>query len=140
MDREANKQTVADFMANWSDLEYFTRATTDDFEWVVEADPTVNPAARIWTRDEIAERFRVANERMDGGVTMTVKGMVAEGSQVAVQAVGTGARGVRADQGTVFCNRYHFLVDLQGEKLRRLTVYQDTAYLRAYKGDWPSQS
>lgn len=57
-----------------------------------------------------------------GGITFTIRGMVAEGEKVAVEASSEGQH----ISGQTYSNDYHFLFEFDKGKLVKLTEYMDT--------------
>ncbi|MGV3771111.1 MAG: nuclear transport factor 2 family protein [Sphingobium phenoxybenzoativorans] len=92
----------------------------EDALWTV---PGHSPLAGTYTKDELAaltERTILA--RLKDGMTITVKGMVAEGDKVAVEFESRGER----EDGKVYAMPYHFLFTVKDGKLWRCVEYLDT--------------
>ena len=117
----ANKRFVERFFEslNAGDAEAIVAAYSDDGE--------------VWTSGHtlISGRFAKADIRaaaghiftaFPDGLRFTLRGMVAEGDKVAVEAESRG----RHASGRIYSNDYHFLFELAGGRIRRLKEYIDT--------------
>jgi ketosteroid isomerase-like protein len=116
---------------DWPRLE---RLCTPDFRWRVPTSqrrqsellrhaPVMN-ADPGWTRQEMLTIFQQTKERcVDGAFALTPVTITAEGDRVSVEATGYA---VRAENGRVYDNRYHYLFVCRSGEIAELREYQDT--------------
>jgi ketosteroid isomerase-like protein len=137
---ETHKQIVLEMIADFVDPKYLT----DDFEFSIEADPTSHAAAaktqsaselvKGWGRTK--DIFRHPGEgETPGGLRQTVRSITAEGDRVIVEALGEGV--LKTDSARMVKNRAALVYEFQGEKIAKLRVYEDTAFVQAF---WKDQN
>ncbi len=132
----ANKELAAAFCEAYSRGEW-TRLEglcTVDFRWrtptsqlrqsdLLRDVPLMN-AEPGWTREEMVAIFRQTKERCVNGVfALTPVTSTAEDDRVSLEVTGYA---VRADNGRVYDNRYHYLFVCRDGKIAELREYQDT--------------
>ena len=61
-----------------------------------------------------------------GALAITPTSMIAEGDQVAVEALGH----AELMDGRIYCPQYHFLVTLRGDKVFEVREYMDTQHAK----------
>lgn len=78
-----------------------------------------------------ARRFlEVSTKQFLPGGTMEIAGITQEGDRVAIEA-----RSIEGTpDGRVYSNCYHFLVEFDGRRVRRVKEYLDTAYANEFYG------
>lgn len=120
---EAAKAVVGEFLGHFrtADVRALIRMMTEDAVWWTNGRPDLWAGAGSRTRSEMADIWRGLFARLDGGLDMAVLSMVAEGSEVAVQAR---ARATTRT-GQVYDNGYHFLVTVQDGKVTVVKDYTD---------------
>lgn len=100
-------------------------------------DSTITPDFSAWTasrgeatgaqfREDIARLTRVTH----GSFRLELTGMVAEGNFVAVEAKSHASLG----NGVTYENNYHFLVTIEGDRVRRFKSYFNTVTAREKLG------
>jgi ketosteroid isomerase-like protein len=125
-DLEANKSAVLDLIANWVDPDVLDRVTTDDFQFVVEADPEFTSVAGTVTKAQaLAARRAMAGQYES---SMKVRTVTAEADRVVVDLI-TDSR-IKDANGTdrPYVNRVCFVCRLRDGKITELHEYGDTAY------------
>jgi ketosteroid isomerase-like protein len=138
MSAESNKELVLTMVATLVAPE----AVTDDFEFSIQADPSSHGAAnRVLTRDTLVaglaatkSTFRFPDDGPAGdGLRQTVRSITAEGDRVVVETVAEGV--LKADPSRALKNRGVFVYEFRGDKVARLRVYEDTAYVTTFWKD-----
>ncbi|MBX7489564.1 nuclear transport factor 2 family protein [Qipengyuania sp. GH25] len=126
MSIQDNKQLVQDYMANFgrSDIDGLLAMMTDDFTWTIVGKPHLSPFVGTKSKVEIAELWHGLYEALDGPLTMSVTGMIAEGDQVATEVVSDG----RTHDGKLYANAYHFVITLRDGHLAAVREYTDLAH------------
>ncbi|WP_319449719.1 MULTISPECIES: nuclear transport factor 2 family protein [unclassified Mycobacterium] len=135
MSTQTNKELVLSMVASVVAPE----AVTDDFEFSIQADPSSHAAAsRVLTRDALLpglaatrETFRFPDDGPAGdGLRQTVRSITAEDDRVVVETVAEGV--LKSDPTRKLKNRGVFVYEFRGDKVARLRVYEDTAYVIAF--------
>src|SRR5687768_4818693 len=108
MSTQRNKELAAEFFARFTanDIDGVLARMTDDATWRLPGKPGQLPVAGVQSKEQIARVFRTMAGRLKNGLTMRVKGMVAEGDTVAVEAESEG----ELLNGRVYNQEYHFLM------------------------------
>ena len=129
MDTELNKRVAFDLFARFtaSDLAGVLATLTDDATWLIPGKPDRAPAAGLYDKRRIGRLFEVMLGRLEQGLTMTVKGAIAEGNKVAVEVQSSGA----LTNGNVYQQEYHFLLEFRGGKICAVREYLDTQHAHA---------
>jgi hypothetical protein len=128
---EANKALVRRFAATLSagDLDSVARFFDDDSTWTIEASG-IEGAGTHRGRAIIEEFLRPVRGMFEpGDPKLAITRLVAEGPLVVMEARGTGL----LRNGSPYDNRYAFVFELDGAKIRAIREYMDThhAYLAA---------
>lgn len=126
MSLESNKQLVADFFGRFvhKDVAGALAMMTDDATWWIGGKPALFPICGLKTKAEIAEILNSLVPPMKNGLSITPKGMVAEGNKVAVEAESYG----EFPNGRIYNNEYHFLVEVRDGKIAAVKEYLDTMH------------
>ena len=126
MDLEQNKRLVSEFFARFSrsDIAGALHAMTDDATWRVPGKAELMPAAGDYDKERLGRLFHRMVGRLKDGLTMTVKGLVAEGDKVAVEVVSHG----ELVNGRVYDQEYHFLMTVRDGKISAVREYLDTQH------------
>jgi ketosteroid isomerase-like protein len=100
----------------------------DDCRYWLAGKPGTNATAGIaQTKAQMADIFRRMNDAMTGPLRMQVKGTVAEGDKVAVEATSRG----ELKNGKVYEQEYHLLLTIRDGKIATAREYMDTAHVNA---------
>jgi hypothetical protein len=83
-------------------------------------------AGKVHSKAEMAEIFRRMGEAMTGPLRMAVKGTVAEGDKVAVEATSRG----ELRNGRVYEQEYHVLMTIRDGKIAAAREYMDTRHVQ----------
>jgi ketosteroid isomerase-like protein len=83
-------------------------------------------AGKAHSKAEMAEIFRRMGEAMTGPLRMTVKGTVAEGDKVAVEATSRG----ELRNGRVYEQEYHVLMTIRAGRIAAAREYMDTQHVQ----------
>jgi ketosteroid isomerase-like protein len=123
---EDNKKLVADFFGRFGkkDVAGALAMMTDDATWWIGGKPALFPICGLKSKAQIAEILNGLVPVMKHGLAITPKGMVAEGSKVAVEAESYG----EFPNGRIYNNEYHFLVEIRGGKIASVKEYLDTMH------------
>jgi ketosteroid isomerase-like protein len=112
--------------------EFFERMNTGGDIFALTADGYSWWAAGV---GEVQGRFGEIGEalggQLDGGMTMEVKGITAQGERVAVETESL----AKLKNGRVFNNQYHFLFVVKDGKITSIKEYNDTAHANATWAD-----
>ena len=99
----------------------------DDITYWLAGKPGSNATAGARSKAEMADIFRRMEAAMTGPLRMAVKGTVAEGDWVAVEARSRG----ELRNGRVYEQEYHVLFTLRDGKIAAAREYMDTAHVNA---------
>jgi uncharacterized protein len=129
MDLEHNKKVASDFLARFSanDVAGALDAMTDDVAWRIVGKPELLSAAGVHNKEQIARVFRGMIGQLKNGLQMTVKGAIAEGDKVAVEAESYG----ELQNGRIYNNTYHFVMTIRDGKISEVREYLDTQHVFA---------
>lgn len=106
---------------------------TDDATWLIPGKRELNPAAGNYDKRRLEKLFRAMLGQLKSGLKMTVKGVVADGDKVALEAESYG----ELASGRVYNQHYHFLIEFRGGKISAVREYLDTQHAHAvwYQAD-----
>lgn len=126
MDLEANKKLVADFFSHFArkDAKSALDMMTADATWWIGGKPALFPLAGLKTKAEIGAILDSILPDTKDGLSITPKGMVAEGNKVACEAESYGVLG----NGRTYNNEYHFLIEIRDGKIAAVKEYLDTMH------------
>jgi ketosteroid isomerase-like protein len=114
-------------------------ALTDDFEFSIQADPSIHAAAgRVLNGEALVtglaatrQAFRFPDNGPAGeGLRQTVGTITAEEDRVVVETVAEGV--LKSDPSRTLKNRGVFVYEFRDGKVARLRVYEDTGYVAAF--------
>jgi ketosteroid isomerase-like protein len=127
MDTERNKALAAEFFERFSanDIDGALATLADDATWRLPGKPGRMPVAGVQSKEMIGRVFRTMAGRLKDGLALKVKGMVAEGDRVAVEAESWG----ELTNGRVYNQEYHFLIVFRGGKIGEVREYLDTQHV-----------
>jgi ketosteroid isomerase-like protein len=120
MSIDKNKQTIKKYfeVVNRGDKEAILKCLTDDFvfkgmgrhpDWM----------RYQWGREAFADAPREMSTKMKKPIVMNLRGMIAEGDRVAVQADSY----AEMNNGKIYDNAYHFVFTFKDDKIREVLEY-----------------
>ncbi len=123
MNAESNKQLVRKLFEgmNTGDIHRYLALLPDDYTHTI---PGKSAFAGTRTKAQLVEVLQGTGMMFPEGLKITIKGMIAEGDRVAVEAE---SYGELAD-GTVYNNEYHWLFDVRDGKIQSAREYMCTAH------------
>lgn len=129
---EENKAAIARFIGAMqaSDVATLGALTTEDFVWWILGKPEALPTAGEHSRDFFLKFFEGSEATFPEGVSFVPTSMIAEGNRVAVEAELDAVTATGAN----YNNRYHFMFELEGGKIRRMNEYMDTLHAKMVFG------
>ena len=96
-------------------------ALSDSATWWIQGN---FPLSGTRTKAEFAKLLGELGAAIDGGLSLRVKGVTAEGDRVAVEAESF----AKMKSGKTYQNRYHFLVEVRDGKIQAVREYLDTMH------------
>lgn len=129
MDLEHNKMVASDFLDRFSanDVAGVLDALADDVAWRIVGKQELLSAAGVYDKERIARLFYGMLGQLKNGLQMTLKGAIAEGDKVAVEAESYG----ELQNGRIYNNTYHFLMTIRDGKISEVREYLDTQHVFA---------
>lgn len=129
MNTEDNRLIATDFFRRYDsgNIPGVLELMADDITYWLAGKPGSNATAGPRTKAEMAAIFQRMGERLEGPLRMKVKGTVAEGDKVAVEAESLG----QLRNGRVYNQEYHVLFTIRGGKIAAAREYMDTAHVDA---------
>jgi ketosteroid isomerase-like protein len=121
---EDNKRSAKDLFARFSasDIPGVLALMTDDVTWRVPGKPELSPVAGIYNKERLKRLFERMLAQLEGGLQMTVLGMLAEGNDVAVEVESQGD----LRNGRKYRQQYHFLITFRDGRIASVREYLDT--------------
>lgn len=121
---EENKALVERFWKAFSEsrLDDALAMLTDDATWWVAGSTDLSGT---YTKPQFTELVSGVTEAAPNGVQVTPTGMTAEGNRVAMEADSYGA----LNNGRVYQNKYHFLLECRDGKISAVREYLDTEHV-----------
>jgi len=121
---EDNKRSAVELFARFSagDIPGVLDLMTDDVTWRVPGKPELSPVAGIYNKDRLKRLFGRMLAQLEGGLQMTVLGLLAEGNDVAVEVESQGD----LRNGRKYRQQYHFLITFRDGKIASVREYLDT--------------
>ena len=127
------KMIVENFFATFStgDVDRIMDALTDDASWWVSG--KIEGMSGTNSKQQLGDLLRaVVPLYKDGALKIWPTSMIAEGNIVAAEAESF----AELTSGKIYNNRYHFLVEVVGDQVRRVKEYSDTHHmLETFSGD-----
>ena len=129
MENHQNKQRAVEFFAcfNANDIAGALARTTDDATWWIAGKPAQLPVAGVHTKERIARIFYNMADQIPAGLKLTVKSLIAEGDQVALEVESYG----ELRNGRIYNQEYHMLMTLREGKISAVREYLDTQHVLA---------
>ena len=124
MTTEDNKRSAVELFARFSasDIPGVLDLMTDDVTWRVPGKPELSPVAGIYNKERLKRLFGRMLAQLEGGLQMTVLGLLAEGNDVAVEVESQGD----LRNGRKYRQQYHFLITFRDGKIASVREYLDT--------------
>ena len=121
---EDNKRSAVELFArfNASDIPGVLALMRDDVTWRVPGKPELSPVAGIYNKERLKRLFERMLAQLEGGLRMTVLGILAEGNDVAVEVESQGD----LRNGRKYRQQYHFLITFRDGKIASVREYLDT--------------
>jgi ketosteroid isomerase-like protein len=130
MSIEENRKIATDFFRRYDagDIPGALALMSEDCSYWLAGKPGSNATAgRAHSKAEMADVFRRMGEAMTGPLRMSVKGTVAEGDKVAVEATSRG----ELRNGRVYEQEYHVLMTIRDGKIAAAREYMDTQHVQS---------
>ena len=124
-DTKDPKDVVRDFFATFSrgDVDGILDAMTDDGTYWVSG--RLEGMSGTYEKATLGQLLHGAvSLYVEGALRITPTSMIAEGNRVAAEAEGYAT----LTNGRVYTPHYHFLFELDGDKIARIREYMDTAH------------
>ena len=96
-------------------------ALSDSATWWIQGNFSLSGTR---TKAQFVELLGQLGAAIDGGLSLRVKGVTAEGDRVAVEAESF----AKMKSGKTYQNRYHFLVEVRDGKIQAVREYLDTIH------------
>ena len=124
MTTDRNRQIAAELFARFSagDIPGVLDLMTDDVTWRIPGKPELTPVNGVYNKERLGKLFRRMLSQLEGGLRMTVTGLVTEGDRVAVEVESSGD----LRNGRQYRQQYHFAIELRGGKIAAVREYLDT--------------
>jgi ketosteroid isomerase-like protein len=122
----APKEIVSHFFATFStgDVDRILDLLTEDASWWVSGN--IEGMSGTNSKQQLGQLLRaVVPLYRTGALKISPTSMIAEGNLVAAEAESY----AELKSGKVYNNRYHFLVEVDGPKVRRVKEYSDTHHM-----------
>ncbi|HYP28825.1 MAG TPA: nuclear transport factor 2 family protein [Blastocatellia bacterium] len=129
MSLEQNKKIASEFFALFSasDVAGALDLMTDDATWWIAGKPEQMPVAGAHSKEQIARLLHNMVGQLPNGLKMTVKGVIAEGDKVALEAESYG----ELRNGRIYNQQYHFVLTLRDGRISAIKEYLDTQHVFA---------
>jgi ketosteroid isomerase-like protein len=136
MNTQQNKQLAGELFARFTagDIAGVLGMMAEDATWKIPGRKGEMPSSGTHSKEKIARVFHAMVAELKGGaLKMTMRGALAEGDQVAVEAESYG----ELKNGRVYSQEYHFLMTFRDGKISAVREYLDTqhAFLTWFKKD-----
>ena len=121
---EDNKRSAVELFARFtaSDIPGVLALVRDDVTWRVPGKPELSPVAGIYNKERLKRLFGRMLAQLEGGLQMTVLGLLAEGNDVAVEVESQGD----LRNGRKYRQQYHFLITFRDGRIASVREYLDT--------------
>jgi ketosteroid isomerase-like protein len=124
-----NKKLASEFFARFTanDVAGALDRMADDATWWIAGKPALTRNSGDHNKEQIAKIFYNMTGQLKNGLKMTVKNVIAEGDQVAVELESYG----ELQNGRVYNNEYHVLMTIRDGKISAVREYLDTQHVFA---------
>ena len=121
---EENKRSAVQLFARFtaSDIPGVLALMRDDVTWRVPGKPELSPVAGTYNKERLKRLFERMLAQLEGGLQMTVLGILAEGNDVAVEVESQGD----LRNGRKYRQQYHFLITFRDGRIASVREYLDT--------------
>jgi len=129
MSTEANKQLARAFFDCFTanDVAGALATMAEDATWWIAGKPSQLPSAGPHSKAQMARMFQAMSAELKDGLKFTVKSVIAEGEQVAIELESYG----ELRNGRVYNNEYHTVMIMRGGKIKEVREYLDTLHVHA---------
>ena len=129
MGPEDNKQLARRFFACFSanDIAGALDTMAEDATWWIAGKPGHIPSAGPHSKAQMARMFQAMAAELKDGLRFTVRNVIAEGAQVAIELESYG----ELRNGRVYNNEYHTVMIVRDGKIRQVREYLDTFHVHA---------
>jgi uncharacterized protein len=129
MSTEHNKALAHEFFAHLSagNTTGAIDMLADDATWTVVGKPDQFSSAGVYSKERLARLFQFMYKQLKDGLAMTVKGAIAEGDKVSVEAESYG----ELTNGRIYNQTYHVLMEFRDGKIQAAREYIDTQHAYA---------
>jgi len=129
MTLDANKKLAREFFAcfDTNNVAGALDMMTEDATWWIIGRRELLSTAGDHTKEEIARIFHIMAERLKNGLKMTVKNIIGEGDQIAIEMESYG----ELQNGRIYNNQYHVLMTMRDGKVAAVREYIDTQHVFA---------
>ena len=126
MSAERNKAVARELFARFSasDIDGVLALMSEDCTWLIPGKPERMRTAGLYDKARIARLFHRMLEGLQGGLTMTVTSVLAEGDRVALEVHSQGD----LKNGRQYRQQYHFALQLRDGKICAVREYLDTQH------------
>ena len=123
---EGNKRAARELFARFtaSDIDGVLALMSDDCTWLIPGKPEHMRTAGRYPKERIARLFRAMVDGLEGGLRMSVKGLIAEGDLVAAEVESEGD----LKNGRRYRQQYHFVLQFRDGKICAVREYLDTQH------------
>ncbi len=127
MSIEQNKAVAGKLFARFSanDIAGVLDLMTDDATWWIAGKAGQIPVSGLHSKEQISRLFYNMASQLKDGLKMTIKGLLAEGDQVALEVESYG----ELKNGRIYQQEYHLLVTLRDGKVCAVREYLDTQHV-----------
>lgn len=129
MSLEQNKQTARGFFErlNARDIPGALDTLSDDLRYWIIGRRDVIPSSGEHDKEGMARIFAAMMSRLENGMDMTVKGVIAEEDKVALEVESYG----RLKNGRIYNNQYHIWMRIRDGRIAEVHEYLDTQHVHA---------
>jgi ketosteroid isomerase-like protein len=126
---ESNKKLASDFFGRFTanDVAGALDMMSDDATWWIAGKPALTRNSGDHDKAQIAQTFYNMTGRLKNGLKMTVKNVIAEDDQVAIELESYG----ELQNGRIYNNEYHVLMTIRDGKISKVREYLDTQHVFA---------
>ena len=126
MSTEQNRKVADELFARLSagDVPGALATMTDDATWVAAGRREDLPAAGTYDKRRLEKLFKAMLSQLKNGLKMTVKGSIAEGDKLSLEAESLG----HLTNGRTYNQHYHFFIEFRAGKICAVREYLDTQH------------
>lgn len=123
MNTQNNKRLVQTYLDLFgrSDIDGLLAMMPEDATWTIVGKAHLFALAGSHSKAEMEGLWRDLYARLEGGLQMSVTGMIAEDDKVAAEVISE----AKTHDGKIYSNAYHLLVTLRDGKVARIKEYTD---------------